>query len=330
MARGDQLARQWKIIQALSSSRQGRTAVQLAQEMECHKRTVYRDLEALQLAGFPVYNERREGKTHWQLLDSMKETMPLPLNLTELMALYFSRGMMKTVEHTFFWEAWESLFAKIKTTLPAETMEYLDQIKSSLAVGGRQSRYRNDIGDTFDTLHEAIASRRCLNITYFTISRRSESRRRIAPYKIWYFDGSFYLIADCSLRGDIRLFLLDRIKKITVLDEGFEMPEGFDAEEFMKASFGVFQGEPVKVRIQFDPAVADYIAERSWHPSQSIESFADGSIIFEAVVAGTREIKFWILQWGSKAEVLSPEALRQELIKEATEMSAVYSAVRPT
>lgn len=327
MARGDQLARQWKIIQALSASRQGRTALQLADEMECHKRTVYRDLEALQLAGFPIFNERHDGKTLWQLLDTMKETMPLPLNLTELMALYFSRGMMKSVEHTFFWEAWESLFAKIKTTLPAETIDYLDQLESSLAVGGRQSKYRHDIGDLFDTLHEAIARRRCLNIRYFTISRKSESRRRIAPYKIWYFDGSFYLIADCSLRGDIRLFSLDRIKKISVLDEHFAMPADFNADEFMKSSFGVFQGELVKVRIQFTAAVADYIRERTWHPSQSIESRADGSIIFEAEVAGTREIKFWILQWGGQAEVLSPEKLRRDLIDETARMAAVYAAV---
>ena len=328
MARGDQLARQWKIIQALSASHQGRTAVQLAREMECHKRTVYRDLEALQMAGFPIFNEHHEGKTRWQLLDSMKETMPLPLNLTELMALYFSRGMMKTVENTFFWEAWESLFGKIKTTLPPGTIDYLDRIESSLSVGGRQSRYRHDIGAVFDTLHEAIASRRCLNIRYFTISRKSESRRRVAPYKIWYFEGSFYLIADCSLRGDIRLFALERIKKISLLDDHFEMPEDFNADEFMRSSFGVFQGEPVKVRIRFNAAVADYIQERTWHPSQSIESQADGSIIFEAEVAGTREIKFWILQWGAQAEVLLPASLRQDLNKESAQMAAVYDEDR--
>ncbi|MBT8371086.1 MAG: helix-turn-helix domain-containing protein, partial [Deltaproteobacteria bacterium] len=46
MARGDQLARQWKIIQALSASRHGCSVGQLAEEMQCHKRTVYRDLEA--------------------------------------------------------------------------------------------------------------------------------------------------------------------------------------------------------------------------------------------------------------------------------------------
>ena len=57
MARGDQLGRQWKIIQTLISSRQGKSAADLAEEMECHPRTVYRDLEALQVAGFHIHRK---------------------------------------------------------------------------------------------------------------------------------------------------------------------------------------------------------------------------------------------------------------------------------
>jgi predicted DNA-binding transcriptional regulator YafY len=62
MARGDQLARQWKIIQMLITSRQGKSAADLAVEIECHPRTLYRDLEALQAAGFPIYTEKVEGR----------------------------------------------------------------------------------------------------------------------------------------------------------------------------------------------------------------------------------------------------------------------------
>ena len=65
MARGDQLARQWKIIQTLLSSRQGKSATELAEALGCHSRTIYRDLEALQVAGFPIYTDRVEGKSHW-------------------------------------------------------------------------------------------------------------------------------------------------------------------------------------------------------------------------------------------------------------------------
>jgi predicted DNA-binding transcriptional regulator YafY len=51
MPRGDQLARQWKIIQTLITSRRGKSAADLAEELECHPRTLYRDLEALQVEG---------------------------------------------------------------------------------------------------------------------------------------------------------------------------------------------------------------------------------------------------------------------------------------
>jgi len=51
MARGDQLGRQWRIIQTLISSRRSKSAAELAEGLKCHPRTVYRDLEALQVAG---------------------------------------------------------------------------------------------------------------------------------------------------------------------------------------------------------------------------------------------------------------------------------------
>ena len=54
MARGDQLGRQWKIIQTLISSRKGKSAADLAQDLGCHPRTVYRDLEALHERGLPL------------------------------------------------------------------------------------------------------------------------------------------------------------------------------------------------------------------------------------------------------------------------------------
>jgi predicted DNA-binding transcriptional regulator YafY len=128
MARGDQLSRQWKIIQTLISSRMGKSAADLAEELECHPRTVYRDLEALQLAGFPIYNEKVEGKHRWSLLDTVKHHIPVPFNLPELMALYFSRDMLKVFKDTVFYESLESLFRKIKTTLPPESVKYMEQV----------------------------------------------------------------------------------------------------------------------------------------------------------------------------------------------------------
>ena len=89
MASGDQLARQWRIIQTVVSSKHGKTVADLVKEENCHPRTVYCDLEALQEAGFPIYSERVYGKGLWSVVDVYKHKMPVPFTLTELMALHF-------------------------------------------------------------------------------------------------------------------------------------------------------------------------------------------------------------------------------------------------
>jgi predicted DNA-binding transcriptional regulator YafY len=104
----------------------------------------------------------------------------------------------------------------------------------------------------------------------------------------------------------------------------FEVAQDFDFEEFLRPSFGVYQGEPVKVRIWFSPDAAGYIKEKIWHDTQEIVPQKDGSIVFEAEVAGTEEIKFWVMSWVSKAIVLEPASLREEIRTEAESLLNRY------
>jgi predicted DNA-binding transcriptional regulator YafY len=279
----------------------------------------------LQAAGFPVYTDLTGGKSIWSLVETAKHHIPIPFNLTELMALYFSRGMMRVLKDTVFYDSLESLFGKIKTTLPQEYIDYLGRIEKSLEVGTTPYKHYGKLRDIIERVSEAAAQRKAIEIVYYTMSRKKETRRKVAPYKIWYFDGTFYLIGNCGLRQDIRIFALDRIRALEQTDESFEMPENFEGDDFMKSSFGVFVGEPVRVRIEFAADIADYIREKVWHETQKIEPQRDGSIVFEAEVAGTEEIKFWVLKWGAKARVLTPESLREEMRLEAEAMLQNYA-----
>ncbi|MBW2435415.1 MAG: transcriptional regulator [Deltaproteobacteria bacterium] len=324
MARGNQLARQWRILQSLIASRRGKSAADLARELEYHWRTVYRDLEALQLAGFPIFTDRVDGKNLWSILDSARQNVPIPLDLTEVMALYFSRGLMRVLKDTVFYESLESFFQKIKATLPAETIQYLEKIEQSFEVGSKPYKHYDHLRDVIDRISQATVDRQMIEIDYYTMSRKKRTRRKVAPYKIWLFDGAFYLVGNCGLREDIRIFALDRIKSLRLTDEIFEMPADFKVEDFMQTSFGVFHGEPQDVRIRFAPEVAGYIREKTWHATQKIKSQNDGSVIFEARVAGTDEIKYWLMSWGGKAEVLSPATLRDEILAEAKAMQHTY------
>jgi predicted DNA-binding transcriptional regulator YafY len=119
------------------------------------------------------------------------------------------------------------------------------------------------------------------------------------------------------MRNEVRVFALDRIKMLHQTKKDFEVPEDFDVEEFVRPSFGIFQGPSTRVKIRFSPEVAGYVKESIWHESQKITDEKDGSILFEAEVAGTDEIRFWVMGWGSHAEVLEPEALREQFLAEA-------------
>jgi len=175
-----------------------------------------------------------------------------------------------------------------------------------------------------DKVSEAAIQKKVIEIDYYTMSRKKKTRRQVAPYKIWFFDGTFYLIGNCGLREDIRIFAMDRIHNIELTDEIFEMPEDFNVDEFMKSSFGVFHGDSVRVRVWFASEIAEYIREKTWHETQNIETLSDGAIIFEAEVAGIAEIKFWILKWGAKARVIEPESLKNEIRLEADAMLENY------
>jgi predicted DNA-binding transcriptional regulator YafY len=240
------------------------------------------------------------------------------------MALYFSRGMMGVLKDTVLYDSLESLFDKIKTTLPPAYIEYLGQIEKSLEIKTKPYKQYGELRDMVGRISEAAIQKKVVEIVYYTMSRKKQTHRKVAPYKIWFFDGTFYLIGNCGLRDDVRIFALDRIKTIEHTDEIFEMPDDFNIDDFMKSSFGVFQGEPVRVRIWFAADIAEYIREKTWHETQRIETQKDGSIIFEAEVAGTKEIEFWVLKWGAKAKVLTPESLRDEIRSEIEAMREIY------
>ncbi|MEI6127297.1 MAG: transcriptional regulator [Pseudomonadota bacterium] len=324
MPRGDQLGRQWKIIQAITVAMHGKTAAELADEIECNLRTVYRDLEALQIAGFPLYNSRDEGKSLWVLSETVKNNTPIPFSMTELMALYFSKDLIKALQDTLFHDSLESLFQKIKTTLPPESLKYLQSVQQTFTVGKTNHKRYRQFKDIIPRVNEAVLKKKTVAILYHAMSSKKDTARNVDPYRIWFFNGTFYLVGHCHLRKEIRIFALDRVVNLSITDEEYTIPEDFDFEDLMSGSFGAFHGTPEKVRVHFAASIAGYIEEKVWHNSQKISQQDDGSIIFEAFVAVNRELKFWILSWGAKAYVLEPDSLKEEIKTEATGIAESY------
>jgi predicted DNA-binding transcriptional regulator YafY len=86
--------------------------------------------------------------------------------------------------------------------------------------------------------------------------------------------------------------------------------------------------EPVEVVLRFSPEVAARVQEARWHPSQRVEVQADGSLLWRATVAGSIEIRLWVLSWGADVEVLGPAELRDDVAATAERALARYRSTR--
>jgi predicted DNA-binding transcriptional regulator YafY len=327
MSRGDQIIRQWRLI-TLLESRPERTVADLARELGCSERTIWRDLQDVEAAGFPLGCEKREGRSHYRLLEGFRCHLPFPLSYSELLSLYLSRSLLQPLQGTPFSDSFDSLFAKLRSLLSEPLLCFLQKVKESLS--SRQLRYKDysASGPLIEQVTQAIMDRQTLEIRYHSFSRGRVQVRKIDPYRLWYQEGGIYLAAYCHLRQKVLMFALERILEIRPTSHTFVLPEGFDLEDYVRGSFGLLRGEPVRVKILFSARQAPWIAERIWHPSQRLQYQLDGSLLMSLEVADTLELKRWILGFGREAEVMEPKELREEIRREAEAVTEVYSGAR--
>jgi predicted DNA-binding transcriptional regulator YafY len=322
--RGDQLARQWQLIQRLARSRAGAGLDELAEELGCVRRTVYRDLDALMYAGFPVTSEKREGKAYYRFLDTFQMGQ-VPFTPDELLALAFSEDLLKSLEGTVFHDSIQAALAKIRAGLGPELSKYLERLGDGFRVlPGPHKRYAA-FRDIIRTLNEGVLESRTLEMRYRTGRTGEEATRRIDPYKVWYHGGALYVIGHDHRSDEIRTFSVDRIQAIERTASHFEIDPGFDFDDYTASSFGVVAEPAVRVRIRFTSEWASYVREREWHASQSIRALPDGGLELTMEVGSGRELASWVLSFGQGAVVLEPGSLRSDVLAQLSGALQEYS-----
>ncbi|HKJ24759.1 MAG TPA: HTH domain-containing protein, partial [Myxococcota bacterium] len=178
--RGDQLARQWRLIQRLAKSRAGATPDDLADDLGCVRRTVYRDLDALMYAGFPVVSEKRDGHVYYRFLESFA-IGDVPFTPDEVLALAFGEDLLRTLEGTVFHDSVQSALAKIRAGLSPELSHFLERLGESFRVlPGPHKRY-SEYRDTIQVLNDAVLAKRTVRMRYRTGRTGETATRKLDP-----------------------------------------------------------------------------------------------------------------------------------------------------
>ncbi|MFZ3278944.1 MAG: WYL domain-containing protein [Candidatus Sulfotelmatobacter sp.] len=319
MARGNQLTRQWMLVRLLSS-RAGRTLAQLRAELGVGKRTVQRDIAVLEAAGFPVTSEGRNGTVRWHFMEGFRVEAPVSLTLTEQMALYFSKGLLKPLQGTPIHASLDSALQKIGAALPPQSFQFLRGLEQGVAVRTAGFKDYSRSRDVLDVLMRSVRHKFTTRINHRTAQFEEGIEREVDPYRLWYVNNGIYVVGRDHRSGEIRAFAVERIASARPTNRRFEIPDDFDFDKLTETAFNLIWGEPQEVKIRFSHDQAPYVQERTWHPSQKIDKRPDGSIDLTMCVGNVWEIKRWLIGWGADARVLQPESLRKEITDECVRL----------
>jgi proteasome accessory factor B len=324
MPRNAEVIRQWTILRELEAARR-LTIDEMAEQTGVTTRTIRRDLEALQSAGFPLFDEIYENKKYWTLeRKAFRRLDATGFTLAELSALYFSRTLVECLAATPFQKDVRSAFHKLTEALTPGMRQFLDRLplviqakaEPGAPAGAARSR---EIGQLLDA---TLQHRRAI-MRYHSFSRDRVKQYTIEPYRVVFAQGALYLVAFVPEYGEARTFAVDRIKSLSVTEERFEPVEGEEEAAFAH-SLGVHHGEPERIEIAFEPRIARYVRERLWHASQEIRDRDDGGVVLTLQVSNDFALRSWILGFGALARVLSPPALASQILEESEHTCEVY------
>lgn len=281
-------------------------AQDLARQFEVSKRTIYRDMSALNQMGVPLAALPGEG---FELVEGYY-LPPLMFRENEAVALLLGSRLLTQQSAGSLTQSAESALAKIKVALPEQVRARSEALAD--IIGFITPRAKFDLDDPqLLLIQKAIQEKRVLHLRYRGYKKEDITERDVEPHRLFYADGVWYLEAYCRLRKGMRDFRLSRVEA---------MQPG--RETFHKKRTGTTSMQPIIViKIRLLPDAVRWVRERQHYGYQYDEQESSQGTVMVYHVNHESEIIPWILGWGISAEILSPKELRQTLRETALNLA---------
>lgn len=318
-----QAGRLHSIIRLLEA-RRGMTLDDLAEECGVDRRTIHRDLNAVEEAGYTLTSEWQEGKKVYSFLTKSRNIPPITFTLNQLLSLYLLRSLGIHFAGTPFQSEIDDLFRSITSVLPDRYAAHLERIARVSLPILHGARDYSSASSYLEGLQRALLHQYRIRLEYAKKGMGESESYDVDPYTLVFHKGGIYLLGLAHNRTGMRLFALERIRGIEVTRQRFEIPEGYQPESHFDNAFGLVRDNAMKVRVRFSSEVAHTIKERIWRPGQQITTDSDGRVTLAFEATGEMELVAWILSYGMHAEVLEPPELRQEVKRQVREMRQFY------
>ena len=170
------------------------------------------------------------------------------------------------------------------------------------------------------TLNAALAARKRVHLRHYNFGRDEETERDVDPMRLLVVEGRTYLEGWCRRAEGVRLFRLDRVLSVDVLDVPREVPEQAEPRD---VDAGLFTASPSDVVVELDLAPAARWAAEYWRCDSAVD-LPDGRLRITLRTPDTTAVRRLALRLGEDARVVSPAGLAEEVRSAAAAALALY------
>jgi predicted DNA-binding transcriptional regulator YafY len=290
---------------------QGRRLVRaedMARHFEVSIRTVYRDIAALGEAGVPIAGEAGVG---YSLVRSY-HLPPVMLTADEAAGLFVGAELARKLTDASVSGPVTAALDKLRAVLPPDRRDHVERLAAQTVVVGRTAQGTSTVGDPsaqpwLMAVQRGVAQRRVLRLRYRGAGKREASERAVEPLGVVFYGGSWYLVAWCRVRQDLRHFRVDRIQHLEMLAEPIAPRPGFSLARHLEEE--VRRTETVAARVWFAAGAQERAKAESYATLVEEERTAEGAV-FSLYTYSLEWLGRWLLSFGADAAAIEPEELR--------------------
>ena len=281
----------------------------IKEHFECSRRSAER-MKALLFDLFPEKIEEvqtSDKRKRWRFIKGTMNSL-ISFSADDFANLEYLKGL-STDENKQ--KELDELIAKIKALTPQKNLQTLDTdvsaILESEGFAIRQySRVKAD-KQTLEKIRTALLSFKKIKFSYPINDKTKEII--LNPYGVIISD-KYYLVGFNEYVSDLRLYKVDKIEQLEILEEYFDKDEKFSLAEYCKNSFSVYQEEPIDITLEFDKTVADDVLNYHFHPTQKVKQLENGNMQVKFKSGGTYAICQELFKWGTNVKIKRPSSFK--------------------
>jgi predicted DNA-binding transcriptional regulator YafY len=288
-------------------------AADLAEEIGCSVRTVYRDIDALCQAGVPVAALPGEG---YRMVPGY-HLPPIAFTAEEAVQLLLGSDLALGLGTPEQREVVRAAAAKVEAALRPETRLEVGRLRERIRV----SRWmRQEASPWLPLLQQGVLEDRVLWLRYHSYSSDEITERKVEPHFLTFYGDDWHLVGYCRLRESVRDFRAVRIRGAELLDERFAQPERVPLHYHDDND----HTPPMQVRVWLEASAVPWARESPAFGFEREEP-VEGGAVFVYSCWDLRRLLPWLLSWGANARVLDPPEAVDRVRDEAEALAGRYA-----